>query len=110
LGGGVAAAATQMARIGGGAKRRSSLHLTAHTTIPDPSSIEEEGRRVISPAPSEYYPALASRLDLHDLVGQRTAVLIGHGDVLAHRETVLAQPVQRLVVGGVAVLVVEEPA
>jgi 5-oxoprolinase (ATP-hydrolysing) len=44
LGGGVAAEEPQMAQVGAGAYPRSSPHLTAHTTIPDPSSIEEEGR------------------------------------------------------------------
>src|ERR1700709_1549143 len=49
-------------------------------------------------------------LHLDDLVGQRPAVLVGDGHILAHRETMFAQPVHRLVVGDVIVVVVEEPA
>jgi 5-oxoprolinase (ATP-hydrolysing) len=43
LGGGVAAELTQQAQVGAGAKQWSSLRRPARTTIPGPSSIEEEG-------------------------------------------------------------------
>src|SRR5688500_4824500 len=52
----------------------------------------------------------AGRLHLHHRVGQRPACLVGDGDVLPDGEPVLAQPVDRLVVGGVLVVVVEVPA
>ena len=37
------------ARVGAGAQRQPSPHHTAHTTIPDPSSIEEEGETDLLP-------------------------------------------------------------
>ena len=49
-------------------------------------------------------------LHFHHLVGQRPAVLVGDGDIFPDRETVLAQAIGLLVVGGVALVVVEIPA
>ena len=43
LGGGVPAEVKQTERVGAGAQLSSPRHLGAHTTIPRPSSIEEEG-------------------------------------------------------------------
>jgi hypothetical protein len=42
-GGGVAAELKSLAQVGLGAEPSHSPHLTAHTTIPGPSSVEEEG-------------------------------------------------------------------
>ena|GEM_PF-838678 len=43
LGGGAAAELRDGSQVGAGARRSLDRHLTAHTTIPSPSSIEEEG-------------------------------------------------------------------
>src|SRR3990167_5540232 len=49
------------------------------------------------------------RTDLGHLVGQQSAVLIGHRDVLADLEQVLAQPMHRFIVGVPGGVIVEEP-
>src|SRR5437879_5107691 len=63
--------------------------------------------------PGKIRPAkagLACRLHFNDLVGQGPSVFVGDGHVFPYGEAVLAEPMQRLVVADVALLIVEEPA